>query len=246
MSTTIFGQGMMRAMANVTRLLVPLAVSLSVLAFGALAGRPLTTEDAAVLEDKACQLEAWVDRARDVTTGWLVPACNFGWGIEWQVGFAREWEGGSRLPEAYVQAKGLFREATEQSRWSAGWVAGVTRRPTNELHRGWENPYVVLPVSFSAGSFNFHVQPGWARDREAGRDVTVWGAAIEHTTKPLDLVAEVFGQNSEKPFVCAGIRWTPIIDYLDVDLSFVTRPGGSRGERVVSIGFVWYGPPMLP
>jgi hypothetical protein len=213
----------------------------------ALAGRPLTTEDAAVLEDKACQLEAWVDPARDATVGWLVPACNFGLGIEWQVGFAREWsDGSSRLPEAYAQAKGLFREASEQSPWSAGWVAGVTRRPQNEEHRGWDNPYVLLPVSWSVGSFNFHLQPGWARDREAKRDVTLWGAAIEHTTKPLDLVAEVFGQNSEKPFVRVGLRYTPIREYLDLDISYVTRPGGTREERIVSVGFVWYGPPILP
>jgi hypothetical protein len=213
----------------------------------ALAGRPLTTEDAAVLEDKACQLEAWVDRARDATVGWLVPACNFGLGIEWQVGFAREWsDGASRLPEAYAQAKGLFREASEQSRWSAGWVAGLVRRPQNEEHRGWDNPYVLLPVSWSVGAFNFHVQPGWFRDRESKRDVTLWGAAIEHTTKPLDIVAEVYGQNSEKPFVRVGLRYTPIHEYLDLDISYVTRPGGTREERFVSVGFVWYGPPILP
>ena len=207
------------------------------LALPAHAGRPLTTEDAAVLEDKACQLEAWVDRTRESTTGWFVPACNFGLGIEWQVGFARERvDGATRFPDSYAQAKGLFREASDTSRWSAGWVAGTTG----------DNPYVLLPVSFSAGSFNFHIQPGWARDREARRNLTVWGVAVEHTTKPLDLVAEVFGQNSEKPFVRAGVRWTPIIDYLDIDLSFVTRPGGTREERLVSIGFVWYGPPILP
>ena len=218
-----------------------------VVASPALAGRPLTTEDAAVLEDKACQLEAWVDRARDVTTGWLVPACNFGGGIEWQVGFAREWAGGAgRLPEAYAQAKGLFREASEASRWSAGWVLGVARRPQSGTHRGWENPYALLPVSMRAGSFNFHMQPGWARDRATGRDLTLWGVAIEHTTKPLDLVAEVFGQNSEKPFARAGLRWTPITNYLDIDLTYVTRPGGTREERFVSLGFVWYGPPILP
>lgn len=212
-----------------------------------LAGRPLTTEDASVLEDKACQLETWADRARDATVGWLVPACNFGLGIEWQVGFAREWsEGSSRLPEAYAQAKGLFREAAQESRWSAGWVVGVARRPQNEEHRGWENPYVLLPFSWSVGDFNFHVQPGWARDHEARRDVAVWGIAVEHTAKPLGLLAEVFAQNSENPFVRLGVRYTPIPDSLEIDFSYVTRPGGVRDERLFSIGLAWYGPPILP
>jgi hypothetical protein len=43
-----------------------------------------------------------------------------------------------------------------------------------------------------------------------------------------------------------GVRYTPIREYLDLDISYVTRPGGTREERLVSIGFVWYGPPILP
>lgn len=218
------------------------------LAPDALAGRPLTTEDAAILEEKACQLETWVDRTRNATVGWLVPACNFGGlDVEWQVGFAREWSGGSsRLPEAYAQAKGLLRGLTEESPWGVGWVVGVARRPTNEQYKGWDNPYVLVPVSWAVGDFNFHVQPGWARDRENKRDLAVWGVAVEHTSKPLDIVAEVFGQNSEKPFVRAGLRWTPIHEHLDIDLTYVTRIGGTRDERLVSLGLVWYGPPFLP
>ena len=212
------------------------------------AGRPLATEDAAVLEDKACQLEAWIDRARDATQGWLVPACNFGLGIEWQVGFARERSGGgTRLPEAYAQAKGLFREATEASPWGMGWVVGVVRRPQNEMHRGWEHPFVLLPVSMKQGAVTWHAQPGWARDRETGRDLALWGLAAEYAINPgWDIVGEAFGQNSEKPFMRGGVRWTPIRDRLDLDLSYVTRPGGTRDERLVSVGLTWYGALFLP
>ncbi len=39
----------------------------------AFAGRPLTTDDAAIVEDKGCQLETWVDRSRDATIGWAAP-----------------------------------------------------------------------------------------------------------------------------------------------------------------------------
>ena len=214
-----------------------------------MAGRPLTTEDASVLDDKACQVEAWIDRARaNVTQAWLVPACNFGLGIEWQAGFARERsEGETRFAEAYAQAKGLFREAKEESPWGVGWVVGVTRRPLDERYRGWDHPYALLPVSLSTGDFTFHVQPGWARDRESGRNLTLWGAAVEHaTTERLTLVAEAFGENSEKPFVRAGLRWSAIKDRLDFDLTYVTRPGGTREERLFSIGLAWVSVPFLP
>src|SRR6478672_4227584 len=98
------------------------------------AGRPLTTEDASVLEDKACQLESWIDRSREATQGWAVPACNFGAGIEWQAGFARSW-GDSRsfLSSAYVQAKTVLREPQPGS-FGVGVVAGLTRTPTRSTH----------------------------------------------------------------------------------------------------------------
>jgi hypothetical protein len=225
-----------------------IAVAIALAPAPALAGRPLTTEDATVLADKACQLEAWLDRSREATVGWLVPACNFGLGIEWQLGFSRErTQGTTRFPEAYAQAKGLFLEMDESSTLGVGWVAGVVRRPLNERHDGWDNPYVLRPVSVKAGAFTLHVQPGWSRDREAGRSVTVWGVAGEYAVNPAwDVVGEVFGENSARPFVRAGLRWTPVKGYLDIDLTCLTRPGGERNERLVSLGLTWYGPPILP
>src|SRR6185436_6914070 len=58
-------------------------------ATSAFAARPLTTDDAAILDDKQCQIEAWVDRGRDASVGWFVPSCNFGGGVEWQIGLSR-------------------------------------------------------------------------------------------------------------------------------------------------------------
>ena len=60
----------------------------------ALAGRPLDTEDATTLDDGACQLESWADRARgNVTDFYFVPACTYS-GVEWQAGAVRTSEGG--------------------------------------------------------------------------------------------------------------------------------------------------------
>jgi hypothetical protein len=128
-----------------------------------------------------------------------------------------------------------------------GWVLGVVRRPLNDDRRGWENPYALLPVSVKTGALTLHVQPGWFRDRESGRNITVWGVAAEYAVNPAwDVVGELFGENAEKPFMRAGLRWTPVKDYLDLDLTYVTRPGGTREERAVSLGLTWYGPPILP
>jgi len=208
------------------------AWALLVVAGPAFAGRPLTTEDAAVVDEQACQLEAWIDRSRNTTTGWFVPACNFGGGIQWQVGGARYREGGAgNSSEAYAQAKGLLREARDDSPWSVGVVLGVMR----------ESPYALLPVTFTSGDFTWHVQPGWARDRERRRNTTQWGVAGEFAANPcFSLVAEAFGENSERPFVRAGARWSVVRDRLDLDFTLVTRSGATREERFASLGITWY------
>lgn len=213
-----------------------------------LAGRPLTTEDAAVLDDKACQVEAWIDRSRDATTGWLVPACNFGGGIEWQVGGARTRDGGEgRFSEAYAQAKGLLRAPRDDSPWSVGLVLGVIRRPLAESNRGWEHPYALVPITFTSGDFTWHLQPGWARDRERRRDTTQWGVAGEYAVNPcLSIVAEAFGENTERPFLRAGVRWNAVRDRLDLDFTLVTRSGGAREDRFASLGLTWSVGKFLP
>ncbi|MDQ3028169.1 MAG: hypothetical protein M3R58_16925 [Pseudomonadota bacterium] len=214
------------------------------------AGRPLTTEDAAILAAKHCQAEAWIDRGHAATTGWFVPACNFGLDTELQLGVARtRAEGEARFSEAYFQAKRVLREMTDPEPWSVGLVVGVTKRPLNETHRGWQNPYVLVPFTqlICNTPFTVHANVGWARDREARRDLTLWGAALEaQVGSNLTLLTEAYGQNSEKPFVRIGGRWNAITDRLDVDLTWVTRPGGSRDERFVSLGVSWQSGALLP
>lgn len=212
------------------------------------AGRPLTTEDASLLEEKACQVEAWVDRSRDATQYWLVPACNFGANIEWQTGFARERvEGRSAFSEAYFQAKTVWR-SIDDSPWGVGLVAGVGRKQ-REKHRGWENPYVIVPVSATSdqAAATFHLNVGWSRDRAERRNTTLWGVAAETAVSPrLTLLAEAFGENAARPFVRAGGRVTVIKDQLELDLTVVTRSGGSREDRFVSLGLFWQSGRFLP
>jgi hypothetical protein len=221
---------------------------LIVTAMPAFAGRPLTTEDASVVEDKACQLETWLDRSREATHGWLVPACNFGANIEWQAGFARTREDGrSRFSEAYFQAK-TFWSLAEDAPWAIGLVTGVARKQ-RETHRGWESPYVIVPLSVTSdrNATTFHFSVGWSHDRAARRNATLWGVAAETAISPrLTLLGETFGENGARPFIRAGGRFSVVKDLLDADLSYVTRPGGPRAERYVSLGLFWQTGRFLP
>jgi hypothetical protein len=218
-------------------------------ATSAWAGRPLSVEDASIVEEKGCQLEAWVDRSHESTRAWAVPACNFGFDTEWQAGFARtRFDGESRFSEAYVQAKAILRPMTEAEPWGTGLVLGVIRRPLGERH-GWDHPYLIgiFTQGLCHAPVLFHFNVGWSHDPDAQRNLTVWGAAVEgRVSERVALLAEAFGANSNKPFLRAGLRWTAVPGHLDFDLSWVARPGGTRDERLVSIGFTWQPGAILP
>jgi len=203
----------------------------------AFAGRPLSTEDADTLDDKACQVEAWVDRSSVETQGWMVPACNFGLGIEWQLGFSRSWsDGSSRFPEAYVQGKSAWGTLRDGG-WSVGVVGGVVRR--TEEGTGWENPYALGILSWAVGESptHFHANLGWTRNKLEARNSTLWSIAVERpVSTAFTVLAESFGDDRGNPFFRVGGRYAAIKDRLDFDLSFVTRSGGNKSDRFVSLG----------
>ncbi len=97
------------------------------------AGRPLSTEDASTLDDKACQLESWVDRTRgNVTDTFLVPACSY-FDTEFQFGAARTREAGQSFTSAtFFQAKHAFK-SVDDGDWGIGLVAGLARALRREV-----------------------------------------------------------------------------------------------------------------
>jgi hypothetical protein len=226
-----------------------LAAILLLIACDAWSGRPLSVEDASVVEENGCQVEAWIDRSRDATTGWMVPACNFFGDTEVQAGFARSHEGHTRFSDAYVQGKTLWREATKESPWGFATVIGVTRKPLNEVNRGYDNPYALAAWTVSIGeeAMLVHGNVGWTHDRESSRDATAWGVAAEAPVgERWTLLGEVFGENRERPFWRVGTRWTAIPERLDFDLSFLSRAGATSAERIISIGVAWQTGRLLP
>lgn len=223
------------------------ALLVSLASIPAQAGRPLTTEDAATLEDKACQVEAWVDRSRNETHAWAVPACNFGLGIEWQAGFARsQADGTSSFSESYVQGKKVL-VAPQEGTAGFGIVAGFARIVRRETHRGWEDPYVIVPVTWTPTQPTaIHFNLGWSRDRDRASDSTLWGIAGEHSISARwTLVAEAFGTDRDKPSGRIGAR-VNAAKGLDFDFTVVARAGGTSADRYVSIGLTWATSPFLP
>jgi hypothetical protein len=168
----------------------------------------------------------------------MVPACNFGLGIEWQLGFARSnFEGPSRYAESYFQGKTAWRPL-DGGTWAVGLVIGVTKHPQEPAAPGWVNPYAIVPVSFQAGdATTLHVNAGWAREKAERRDAFIWGVAVEHALTPsFTLLGETYGDDRGNPFFRLGARYVAIRNRLDFDLSVVTRSGAERADRFISLG----------
>ena len=217
----------------------------------AFAGRPLSTEDASTLEDKACQLESWADRTRgNVTDVFVVPACSI-LDTEFQLGAVRTREAGRTFTSAtFFQAKHAFR-SVDDGAWGIGLVAGLARALEREEKNDWGDPYFIVPVSFGLGDDKetralLHLNIGTTRNRAEARNLTLWGIAIEKPVAGrLTLLAEAFGENTRDPFIRAGGRYT-LFEKFDVDLTYVTRPGGEKEDSYWSLGFHWETDPFLP
>lgn len=216
-------------------------------AMDAHAGRPLVTEDASILDPKACQVEAWVQRedASGSRRTWLVPACN-PWsegGAELSIGAARNREDGASFQSELVfQAKTLFRP-TEKNDWGVGLVVGTLEHRQLDGRRDW---YATVPVSVSRldDRLMVHANLGWLREQGSGRHFATWGLAVEgQVTERLTLLAESYGLHEGRPLYQAGLRFEAAPRVL-FDATVGNRFGS--GERFFSIGVHVETPPFLP
>src|SRR5690349_17123527 len=72
----------------------------------AFAARPLITDDARIVDAKACQVETWVRHNTDSTEYWALPACNPTGNVELTVGGALTRElGETHTTDVQAQAK---------------------------------------------------------------------------------------------------------------------------------------------
>ena len=116
----------------------------------AIAARPMITDDARVVDPKACQVESWVRRNRESTEAWALPACNPTGHFELTFGGARTWEHGeSAFTDQQIQAKTVLRPL-ETDGWGLALAVGTVRHPKRETANGWPgDAYFYVPVSIA-------------------------------------------------------------------------------------------------
>lgn len=209
------------------------------------AARPMITDDARIVDDKACQVESWARHDKGVGNEfWVQPACNFTGNLEVTVGAgATRTQGATHTTALVLQGKTLFKPL-EANGWGWGLALGTVRNPRELGGASWYG-YVPFSVSLADDRVVLHTNVGWQREQGDGRKHVTWGLGSETQLSQRSwLIAETFGQGDGKPFYQIGLRHWVVPERVQVDATAGNRMGG--GEQWVSIGLRWLSPAFLP
>jgi len=216
----------------------------------ALAARPMITDDARVVDPKACQVESWIKRNRGSTEMWALPACNPTGDFELTFGGARTNEHGeSAFTDQVIQAKTILRPL-EPDGLGLGFAAGTIRHPRRETANGWPGDayfYVPVSIAFAGDAWVVHVNAGAVNRRDEKKTLVTWGLGNEIRLRDdLYFIPEMFRTERGRPFYQVGLRYWIVKDRLQMDATYGNRAVSDTAERWFSIGLRVLSPPFLP
>ena len=214
------------------------ALSLALAACGAEAGRPLQSEDAPVIDAKACEVEGsytdWRTGGDDTPQTYLQLACGVGGNTELALQAFKPREVGVAGKTQLFSAPWRDGEAALSLAWSVSQkrVGAAWRRGTVVL-----NLAASVPVS---RDWVMHAMLGHQRDEIQNHRSTNWAVAAEHNGLGDDNrwqpMAEVFGDDHGKPWVNTALRYALVPERVFVDVSLGRRLGSSPAH-LMTAGF---------
>ena len=208
------------------------------------AGRPLNTDDAAILAPGDCQLESWWQQSANVRQQVLAPACNWGGGVEWGASLTGA-QGPARSAPTQVglQAKTVLREIGVGD-WGAGISAGLSRALSGRQEEGTTQTAAALLSIAPREWLQLHMNLGATRNAVKPLTAT-WAAAVDYSLGARwTLSLEAFGERHGRPTQQLGARVWLLQDRLQLDASLGREPvtddrPGRRLQRIASLGLVW-------
>jgi len=214
----------------------------------AYAVRPFFTDDARIVDYRACHVENGIQIGRDSTEYRVMPGCNFTGNFELTAGGAlSNYEGRTRTTDIVIQGKTLFK-ALETNGWGWGVTVGNSHNP--EIHHtAISNLYAYVPASFSFldDRVIMHANLGWLRKKELEQHRMTWGLGSEvKLIERFWLIAETFGQSLGKPFYHVGFRYSLVPGHVEIDTAYGDRFGGNTREQWIVVGLRLVSPAFLP
>lgn len=204
------------------------------------AARPFVTDDARLTNTGSCQLESWTRLYENSTEFWALPACNPFGNLELTLGAGIAHEGDAGTSKDYVaQLKTLFKPL-ETNGWGIGIAIGKVYHP--EIKPGPNllgNTYAYIPASFSFNDDKIiiHANLGALKDNQTHSLNTTFGIGGEYqiTSKVLG-IAEMFGDDRQKPFIQVGFRYSLIPNLFQLDSTLGQQVDGKSEDLWLSFG----------
>ena len=212
------------------------------------------TDDAAITEYRACQIQMWHGQR----SSWVLPVCTPVRNLELSLGFIAVWKDGTGGHFEYAaQAKTLLKPLVTNS-WGAGFVVGTGRDPAfaGIAKQGYSIfSYVPFSLSFGGDRVVLHENTGWLYERHSGHggNAVTWAARADVLAQRfLGVISEVYGAQGAGAHPSGapaefqmGLRTWPRPQHVQVDLSYggILR-NGHRGQGW-TLGLTLITPPFL-
>jgi hypothetical protein len=225
----------------------------TLLAFESQAARPLQTDDAGVLEPRACEFELATQRLRvdgeHVNETGLGTGCGVGLNTQFNLAWSRERAGGEHVRLGAISGKThLWRHSPEGAALALGYGVGALRdqgrwrQSERELTLIATVPLASLPALASpwAKPLVAHVNLGHVHEVSTRLATTTWGLALEHEGFELASLnwapmGEFTGDDRDKPWFHLGLRVDLVAERFSVDASWGRQLGGTRAG-LLSLG----------
>jgi hypothetical protein len=213
-------------------------------------GQQYVTDDAAITDFKACQIQIW----HGERSSWALPVCTPLRNLEVSAGLIAVWEDeGDGHPEYVAQVKSILIPSSAARRWGVGLVIGTGRDPglSGVRDPGW-NVYTYVPVtaSFLNERLIIHNNTGYLYDHRTGPEndrqlLTLASRADVRLRKYFVIVGEIYDSAGSEAEFQIGVRAWGRPEKVQFDLSY----GGflTRAERAAgfTLGIALTTPPIL-
>jgi hypothetical protein len=181
-------------------------------------------DDAGVTDHRSFQVEAWYG----IYSSWFLPAYGLFPGLEFTpgLGYVRDEDG--EYDFAYVLQMKYVHRDVDLHKIGWGFAAGTGFSPVHQTgNRSLDDifAYGILSLALGDGRIVLHGNAGWIYTYDAPPDEApnlltfgIRADAVLH--RRVTLIAESFTEGRESPQVHAGLRFSLIRDFLEMDLSY--------------------------
>ena len=219
-----------------------LTLVLGLAAIPAFAARPFVTDDARIVADGGCQIEAFVKQQRNFgeRETWFLPGCNPAGNLELTFGGLRiQNDADGRASALIAQGKTMLRPLQTNDVGVALTLGALGQRPyTADPVSHW-SPFVNLisSISLKNDAFVVHFNAGALDDRNTAVLRPSWGLGAEILLTPsLYAIVESYGQKGEKASEQIGLRFWVVPERVQVDGTLGSQRSGPPARNWMSLG----------